>query len=1374
MYYRPLVLLFLLKIAYSLNSINHPDLNFDDLGGKLSLLGSFDSISYYNYQNDSAILSSLTSEDDDGSSNKLFIRDSNNSTQLFATVNGDISSVQALSGSTILINGDFDEFNDESCRPPIIYNMTSKDITNLFSASPRKRDDSIPSLDGTVKTTFIDGDLIYLGGNFTYNNSTGAVVYNQTSKLITELPFKGFGSNSSVNAITKIMANDDNDTDLGSIVFGGSFGTLGLPDLLLQNISYTTNGTNHSNYTNTSLVTAEQKVALVNGMFTDINGDGSDPSNLVCPSTSAQWSPADNSGGQWLVELPEAMKGITPTKVRLYVPEGDDSINLFRIYSYPNNGIMNLTYVDPQTNTLMYCDAWCPLSTLLQLSDATSDNIENIEDLSIDDVYIGEDDGTYSLYYDPSTQTKTLSYAANFQEFSFENEVGIDQIGLTVISWHGSKGAIAGFELYTNQIYVYSNETLNQPNCGEDADKTNTVEINSGDFQSISSINSAIEDAAYSVDIGTNGKVTMYPNITYSGDYSIIVLTPGCIADGSCSQRSIVNVTMYDTENQVLANKQVYQNNDYEKFDYLYYGHLEGSTLSEGQNRIEFEYDSPIIPDTEDPWMVIDKIRADIVELDDYYDRNSTNRTKKSNETEYELFELELSGIFEYSLANFSNFDEALIYGDSNDEISQNNTFVGNSTINMLSYHLSNTSVVDQFNKDDNSLLILGQFDSQSDNLTLTSDNVINLKLSEYNTTSNSSISEIAKRFVVDLFDYVKFDYNTHSHFENHMHDEAESHLIKRDEESTLFGATFNDSVASISTYYNSKVLMGKFSLTNEDNSSIEINDLSDNNKSVNEAYNFALYSGSKFYSFGNDFIDVEFDTFTNITIKSTEYFVFSSSYSSTSRTWDNTNSEWVEDPNQQLNITQALILPNGDEIISGSSFSIMDSYLKNQVYISSNKNISDDAFNQFDINLENGSITHSYRINDTVSVIGGNFSTGSVIDIGFVYTNKNRTLALLEGNYTLHQNFTIQSLYVDSKSKYLVIGHLGSITIGDDNTFNGGIIIYDLTSNQFTDFQPAELSASDSLQVNSIVLYTDSEKLIVGGNFENAGSLDCQNLCIYDIKNTRWEAPDSSISGETVTDIKFFTSSKILITGSFKIDGNDTKFASYDIKEDKFTQQDELTLGLSSDDIIEKLLMTDDSYNKNLNGRFVGIGSGMIKGYDGDKWSDIDGIDFNNDTELTDIKLLELTKSESKNKEKYFDNNQILILSGKFSLKDYGLVNVALYNGDSWIPLAFTVLGGSLGEVNSILVKDQFRFLSSEDIELKSLNLSSGKVVGISLALALGSTMILSLFYIIPYLAFFRKNKEYQPTERIGEKEMMEAVNPEDLFHEIDLQRHH
>ena len=63
------------------------------------------------------------------------------------------------------------------------------------------------------------------------------------------------------------------------------------------------------------------------------------------------------------------------------------------------------------------------------------------------------------------------------------------------------------------------------------------------------------------------------------------------------------------------------------------------------------------------------------------------------------------------------------------------------------------------------------------------------------------------------------------------------------------------------------------------------------------------------------------------------------------------------------------------------------------------------------------------------------------------------------------------------------------------------------------------------------------------------------------------------------------------------------------------------------------------------------------------------------------------------------------------------------------------------IGQIQSILIDDSYRFQSSDDLKTNK-NLSRGKVVGISLACALGSTTLLGLLYIIPYFALFKIGK--------------------------------
>ncbi|KAK6463976.1 cortical protein marker for cell polarity-domain-containing protein [Scheffersomyces coipomensis] len=1343
-------------LAANFEPITFPSIDYPELGNQLGIFGSYNAISFYSFINASSFLTQSSSP---SSNNNLFLRDTTNNNNIqLANLNGQINQILSLSQDTIILNGNFTSFNNQNVSSPIIYNITSNSIENIISPSSsslKKRD--IPSFsNGTVNTMYVDNDLIYLGGDFEFNGTYGAAIYNQTSKQVSSLPFQGFGQHAIVNAITKVFSGNDQD-DQGSIIFGGNFNTLGLSNLLIHNITTNTSQPSFNESQNASLIMAEQLISLKHGIFTNVNGaPNQDGSSIICPSNNPSWTLNPDSGGQWLVELPDEMKGITPTKARLYIPPSDDGIQLFRIYSYPNNGIMNLTYIDPSTNQIAFCDAWCPLLQSSELIDYANANKQINTTNQTDSLGFIDENGSFSMYYDPTTKTKTLGYGAGFQEFAFVNEVGINQIGVTATAWYGSEALFGGFELYQNAIYVYGNDTLNEPNCAKDTDTSSFSVVNAGNFESIRALDAAVTVTDYLVAQGTDSMITLYPNISYSGNYSIIMTTPGCTYDNSCAQRSIVNVTVLDTEDNVLTTSLIFQNNNNDKFDYLFYGHLNGTSESSdgGQNRIEISFHDTIIEGTSNPWVVVDKIVADIVTLDKYFDMNSTNSTSQNYSMSHELTYLNLNGLFEYSLANFTNFDESLVssLGSNNQTIiSLNNTFVGNSTINVLSSQLSDNSTINQFTLSNSSnaesLLLLGDFTSNSHNLTLSNSNVINLSLGTYNTTANETNVSLISRS-----------------------------LSKRDDSSsnTIFGGLFNNSISKLVNFENGIILLGQFNLVGS-NSSVKLNDLSNNNSSTTSINNFAYYSNNQFFGFGNQFIDQDFDQFSNLTINNAQYFIFSSSQnSSLFKTWDNTQYQWVNNSNYQLNINQAINVNPTQQILGGESFNIMDWYNVDQSYTNNSANFS--SYN-LDISGESYEISESFYVNSSLSVIGGKFSTSGVTNIAFINNSATNSsiLSVLGGDITWGNETEIETLYVDNSDQYLFIGTNGPVEINNSNVT--GVAIYDLQNNTFTSFQPAQLSNEDgsTIEVNAIALYDQGSKLLVGGKFTQAGSLNCAGLCVYDLVNTRWLNPQSDISNTTVSgtvsDIKFVQSNEVLISGNLTVNNMNVNFITYDFVNTIFNTKASLNQ-LGSNKVIKKFILNDYD-NTNLNGRLVAYGDDFISGFDGSNWYSIDDeIEYDNITTFNDLKLFDLSQKTNYN-QTLFDNDMILALAGTFTLTNYGTVNLALFNGTDWIPFAFTSNStNQIGSIKSLLINDSYRFQSSDDITNSSKHLSAGKVVGISMACALGSTSLMGLLYIIPFYALFRKRQGIDNTERIHENDMIDAVNPQHLLHEMDLQR--
>ena len=114
------------------------------------------------------------------------------------------------------------------------------------------------------------------------------------------------------------------------------------------------------------------------------------------------------------------------------------------------------------------------------------------------------------------------------------------------------------------------------------------------------------------------------------------------------------------------------------------------------------------------------------------------------------------------------------------------------------------------------------------------------------------------------------------------------------------------------------------------------------------------------------------------------------------------------------------------------------------------------------------------------------------------------------------------------------------------------------------------------------MVLFDKGNKLLVGGDFDLAGSLSCPSLCVYDITNTRWINPQNDATttqsiGGVVTDMKFFQSNQVLITGNgLQLNGNSgIKFLIYNFNSNSFSVKDSLN---KIDQTVEKFILNDEN----------------------------------------------------------------------------------------------------------------------------------------------------------------------------------------------------
>ncbi|KAI5365893.1 Putative galactose oxidase/kelch, beta-propeller, kelch-type beta propeller [Septoria linicola] len=329
------------------------------------------------------------------------------------------------------------------------------------------------------------------------------------------LPFAGF--NGPVNTITK---NSDN-----NIVFGGSFTGLG--------------------NTTTPTVADEQAINIGAGTITAAGSTGtagfSSPNNIICKTGEQQgsgntWLLNDNTGGYWESSLGF---GINPTMLRLYNTDYEGrGTKSFYFEEMNGGGVLNLTYVDPATGENATCVRFCPL---------------------------------------PQGNTTA-------QDFRFERRVGMSVFRVWITDWYGSGAGLNGIEMYSDEVYSYAINSFNAPSCVDTAAASESTSTpadawtrspNRGQTPS-DFLTATITDEA---NVGSDTRVVFQPNLQQSGNYSVTLYTPGCILDGTCSTRGLVNITGSMTANADPATTSSYQTNNYDKFEQIYYGYIDAENF---------------------------------------------------------------------------------------------------------------------------------------------------------------------------------------------------------------------------------------------------------------------------------------------------------------------------------------------------------------------------------------------------------------------------------------------------------------------------------------------------------------------------------------------------------------------------------------------------------------------------------------------------------------------------------------------------------------------------------------------------------------------------------------------------------------------------
>ncbi|KAK9451686.1 cortical protein marker for cell polarity-domain-containing protein [Limtongia smithiae] len=479
--------------AISVQSVSLPDIDFASLG-EILFTGNFKGISVNQYSDNHLDIDNASSTDD-----YLIYSPRPNSYLELDASDGDIRSICELDGIAYLA-GNFTRLGSQEIRSVAAVNTTSGDISALDSG-----------ISGEALVAYCDTDnrLVYFGGSFDNN----VAIWNISSSSWADVPFTGLTG----GPVTSIVSWQDN------LVFGGKFTGLGNGTSSTSDITYTTS----------ELQLVNLKVSNVTVSGTS-NSSYSDPRSVICASnisaSDSTWLLEDGQKGMWHASFSYYAY---PTRIRLRNADADGrGTKTFRFIAEPINGILNLTYTDPDTGATAYCDAFCPLANI-------------------------------------ST--------ADYQDFEFVNVIGMEGFYIDILDYYGAAGGLSEVQLYQEKILTYAINDYNEPlECGIAADYISKA-TSTGDWDVTTVSGTSYLSSNVSESSSDDISVTLYPAITLSGNYSVLLYTPGCTGDNTCSYRGRVNITVVASPDEAPTSSTLYQTNDYEKFDIIYEGYVEAN-----------------------------------------------------------------------------------------------------------------------------------------------------------------------------------------------------------------------------------------------------------------------------------------------------------------------------------------------------------------------------------------------------------------------------------------------------------------------------------------------------------------------------------------------------------------------------------------------------------------------------------------------------------------------------------------------------------------------------------------------------------------------------------------------------------------------------
>ena len=1089
---------------------------------------------------------------------------------------------------------------------------------------------------GDVKAVYYDCDdqIIYFGGSLSFNNTYGALQYDYESEQLLSLPFGGFDENGTVNSIISYEHTD-------SIIFGGYFSSIGFSYLL--NVTKNVTEQNYTIIRNSSgIIDISQKIPIRAG---DVSATaGENYNSIICPTMEGNgWQLPDYQTGSWSAVL---QSRIDPSKVRLYnSPSDTNGVKAFRVVTYPANGIMNMTYVDPTDLKVKYCDAFCPLSLQSTLKSSLSN--ANVTD---------------NEYYTFTNNNQTvLKLTDTFQDFAFANSIDVTSFTVEIVEYYGTYAELMGVELYSLGITAYANNTLNQ----EDACSVATdydINVNSEPLGNLQWEQSLTSNYLYANVLSSN--ISSEQGIRYniylpvSGKYSVLMYTSGCLENNSCANRGIVNATLYDGLGTPLSSNIIYQTNQYEKYDVLYTGML---TLEAANLPVYIDmvlYSSVGTADT--AYFVADSVQLDYIQLEL---KDITGNISREFEVQKSDL-ININGLLEYVPCNFS------------DDVKYP---IGNTSVNLIGDLVSSNATINKLIINDTSLIVAGDFES------VYGGGILGSRINESNDYTDQ----------MELFGFFSIEGGIDGKVTN------------------LYGPT------------EEFIMIGDFSsfknLSNTNSLSIEGSVVYDSyNNSINPL---------------NIFSSEKIDQLSGFVFNDTDYLVLSYNDSNLAPgIFDFTSHEAFEN-------TSTLMMSIFSSLDSADTDWQLDNDLDKSYVLGS--------IVMFDMATDNiaqikNSELSSVNISENTGFVSGVYvGNGEVIVGGSnIYLLSNGSSSILTEKLHLDSDAAVKSLMWYKSNLLFATNGTGMFHTQSIN----GLAIYDMDNDNMK-----TLNESFTGHISDMTVDPEFGTIIAVGNFSVGG---CNVICTFGNNSDTLtiNRTVSNLSG-SISSANYYNSYKVLLGGNFTAEEKQTYMGYYETSNNTVLSLDHFSSQLSNP--VQKMIFVNErETNKTLNDVIVVLGTDYIGFFNNSEWTSLsDGLDLVN-AELTDIAVLSGSGSDST-----FYNTQILLLSGKFNMTDYGLVSSAIWDGNVWLPYTISANGQ---DVNKAIAKSvvkmttmftydgPFTSTSSSStissthspsmtthppLRKNASEFTNGQVTGVGCALAVGTLMLFSgagLLYLI------------------------------------------